>query len=188
MFRHSHVKVLNTAGVYVNRHVQYTKETPCFSVLKRHLFLLIVALTSLVYRCKIVQCTEVWTKIHKSTKCDWQVITSRAKSCNCVNPKCDWLFWQVHLFCTVSRRFQNSSGCVMDNKTLLCYTLQHKLHFSVFFPHESMCHFSYVTPCEVTAPLSASAWVKNNVCRTTMLMGKQQYRTTQTYSTHIIEI
>lgn len=40
----------------------------------------------------------------------------RGKSCSCVYPKHDWLFWQVHLFPAVSHR--GSAASLMHNKTL----------------------------------------------------------------------
>lgn len=123
-------------------------------------------------------------KTHQAAKCDWQVITSRAKSCSCVNPM---LFWQVHLFPTVSH--WDCSACLMDNKTLAMLhvlALKHQLYFNIFFSHENICLFSNVTPCEATAPFSASTSVKNNVCWPACWWETVHNNTEQ--CTHIIEM
>lgn len=113
-------------------------------------------------------------KTHQAAKCDWQVITARAKSCGCVNPECDWLFWQVHLFPTVSHR--ECSACRVDNKTLAMLhvpALKHRLPVNVFFLtwKHAVRLSSSVPPCEATAPFPASTSVRNDVCWPTCWWG-----------------
>lgn len=90
-------------------------------------------------------------KTRQAAKCDWQVITPCAKSCSCVNPKREWLFWQVHLFPAVS--LWEFSGCLMDHKTRVPQYM-----FQLWNASSVSVHFSHIRTRACSAMLHLVNW------------------------------